>query len=59
MFIFLLILVIALSSEDKLLLLQDSDSNSNSEILDLLDPSTSDKIVGKIYVSCSVEVSHV
>ncbi|XP_034224885.1 phosphatidylserine decarboxylase proenzyme 3-like isoform X2 [Prunus dulcis] len=34
---------------------EDSDSNSNSEILDLLDPSTSDKIVGKISVSCSVE----
>ncbi|BBG96066.1 phosphatidylserine decarboxylase 2 [Prunus dulcis] len=36
-------------------LTRDSDSNSNSEILDLLDPSTSDKIVGKISVSCSVE----
>ncbi|XP_068314406.1 phosphatidylserine decarboxylase proenzyme 3-like [Pyrus communis] len=31
------------------------DSDSNSETLDLLDPSTSDKIVGKICVSCSVE----
>ncbi|KAM1248349.1 hypothetical protein ACFX2J_044174 [Malus domestica] len=31
------------------------DSDSNSETLDLLNPSTSDKIVGKICVSCSVE----
>ncbi|KAB2628500.1 phosphatidylserine decarboxylase proenzyme 3-like [Pyrus ussuriensis x Pyrus communis] len=31
------------------------DSDSNSETLDLLDPSTSDKIVGKICISCCVE----
>lgn len=31
-------------------------TNSDPEILDLLDPSSSTSVVGKIYISCSVEV---
>ncbi|KAK9902303.1 hypothetical protein M0R45_001750 [Rubus argutus] len=33
----------------------ESDSSSESETLDLLDPSSPDKVVGKISVSCSIE----
>lgn len=33
----------------------ESDSSFKSETLDLLDPSSPDKVVGKISVSCSVE----
>lgn len=32
------------------------DSDSDIEIFDLLDPSVSGKVVGKISISCSVEV---
>lgn len=36
------------------LLLQDSDSDF--EVFELFDPSSVDKVVGKISLSCSVEV---
>lgn len=36
-------------------MLQTSDSDV--AVLDLLDPSSANTVVGKIYISCSVEVS--
>ena len=38
----------------KCVVLQHSDSDS--EVFDLLDPSSSDILVGSIFISCSVEV---
>lgn len=51
---FLSVLFILHTSIINVMMVQDSDSDD--EIFNLLDPSVPGKVVGNIYISCSVEV---